>query len=117
MLSKLRRKRKGQALIEYAFLLGGIAFICLVAVSVFGHKLADQYAVSAGMLPGAHGEDNLAIGTSFFAEVTSNGGTSLTGNGRVSWDDITGNTTLGELDNNVVTAGTSGTLAFVAEFD
>lgn len=41
-------KRKGQALLEYVFLIAGIVFIALVAISVLGHKVADQYAIAAG---------------------------------------------------------------------
>ena len=56
--------RRGQGLIEYIVIVAAVALISLVAVSVYGHKVADQYAIGAGMLPGAHTEDNLPVTTS-----------------------------------------------------
>ena len=53
-----RKNRRGQGLVEYIVIVASVALIALVSVSMFGHKLADQYAVGAGMLPGAHAEDN-----------------------------------------------------------
>lgn len=111
-----RKNRRGQGLVEYIIIVAAVAMISLVAVSVFGHKVADQYAIGAGMLPGAHAEDNLAVATGSFAETTDASG-ALAGTGSVSWADITGNADGdGELENNVVVAGgvASGD-AFVAE--
>ena len=106
MFRKINQKRKGQALLEYAFLIAGIAFIALVAISVFGHKLADQYAIAAGMLPGAHAEDNEAIQGIAFVETTVNGDGNLAGTGVVEgWQDITGVTDVGEMENNVAANG------------
>ena len=48
-----RKNRRGQGLVEYIVIVASVALIALVSVSMFGHKLADQYAVGAGMLPGA----------------------------------------------------------------
>ena len=48
------RNRRGQGLVEYIIIVAAVAMISLVAVSIFGHKVADQYAIGAGMLPGAH---------------------------------------------------------------
>ena len=121
MLSrKLQRKsthnRRGQGLVEYIVIVAAVALIGLVAVSVFGHKVADQYAIGAGMLPGAHTEDNLPITTGEYAGFAENtAGDALISNGQVTWADITGNTTSGEMDNNVVTAGNTGADAFVAD--
>ena len=101
----LKKNRQGQGLVEYIIIVAAVALIALVAVSVFGHKVADQYAVGAGMLPGAHGEDNIAIQTGGFAETTDATGV-ITGTGGVSWDDVTGNADGdGELENNVTAAG------------
>jgi uncharacterized protein (UPF0333 family) len=110
MLRLKKSKKKGQALLEYVFLIAGIAFICLVAVAVFGHKLADQYAIAAGMLPGAHGEDNAPIGIASFVGTTQNAEGAIIGTGVVSWHDITGVTASGNgttngLQNNVAVAG------------
>jgi len=115
-MSKQIAKRRGQGLVEYIIIVASVALIALVAVSVFGHKVADQYAIGAGMLPGAHTEDNQAIVTGFYAGVDTTGGTT-SANGQVSWADITGNGTTGEMDNNVVTdtTNTNGADAFVGE--
>ena len=115
-LCKTTRKRSGQALVEYIVIVAAVALISLVAVSMFGHKVADQYAVGAGMLPGAHAEDNLPITTGEYAGFTENaGGTALISNGQVSWADGTGNTETGVLRNNVVVSGGNTADAFVAE--
>ena len=113
-IQKPVQKRRGQGLVEYIIIVASVALISLVALSVFGHKVADQYAIGAGMLPGAHAEDNSPIVTGFFAGVNAPEGGPITGNGQVSWSDIAGNTEPGELDNNVVTNG-SGAGAFVGE--
>ena len=112
-MSKNISKRRGQGLVEYIIIVASVALISLVALSMFGHKVADQYAIGAGMLPGGHAEDNVAIATGFFAGV--NEGDSITGNGQVSWADITGNTDPGEMKNNVVTGGSNAAENFVAE--
>ena len=116
IMSKNISKRRGQGLVEYIIIVASVALISLVALSIFGHKVADQYAIGAGMLPGAHTEDNQAIVTGFYAGVDTSGGTS-SANGEVSWADITGNSTVGEMDNNVVTdtTNTNGADSFVGE--
>ena len=113
-LRKADQKRSGQALVEYIVIVAAVALVALMSVSMFGHKVADQYAVGAGMLPGAHGEDNLPITTGHFAGVTDDG-TAITSNGQVSWADVTGNTETGVLRNNVVVSGGNSADAFVAE--
>lgn len=55
------RRRKGQALVEYALLLAGIALVCVVAVAMVGHKTSNILAVVAAVLPGAHADDNKPI--------------------------------------------------------
>lgn len=111
----IRRNRRGQGLVEYIIIVAAVAMISLVAVSVFGHKVADQYAIGAGMLPGAHAEDNLAIATGSFAGTDDASG-ALTGTGAVSWTDVTGSDpTTGTLVNNVITQGVNGGDAFVAD--
>lgn len=100
-----RKNRRGQGLVEYIIIVAAVALIALVAVSIFGHKVADQYAIGAGMLPGAHTEDNVAIVTGEYAGFTQNGDGNNVATGGVTWDDITGNATAGEMDNNVATNG------------
>ena len=112
-MSKNISKRRGQGLVEYIIIVASVALISLAALSMFGHKVADQYAVGAGLLPGAHSGDNNPIATGFFAGIneSTDGNTA---NGQVSWNDITGNTEAGELVNNVVVAGSNSGDAFVA---
>ena len=78
-------------------------------------QVADQYAIGAGMLPGAHAEDNAPIVTSEYAGFTQDADGNNVANGEVTWGAITGNATLGEMDNNVVTAASNSADAFVAE--
>ena len=115
-MSKNISKRRGQGLVEYIIIVASVALISLAALSMFGHKVADQYAVGAGMLPGAHAGDNNPIATGFFAGISENGTTGNTGNGEVSWATITGTSATGdELVNNVVASGAaSDAAAFVA---
>ncbi len=109
-----RKARRGQGLVEYIIIVASVALIALVSVSIFGHKVADQYAIGAGMLPGAHTEDNNPIVTGEFAGFSEVGGNNV-GNGEVSWGDITGNATAGEMENNVSFAGNNSADAFVGE--
>ena len=111
-----RRNRRGQGLVEYIVIVAAVALIALVSVSMFGHKLSDQYAIGAGMLPGAHAEDNNPIRTGYFAQVNQSGG-EITGTGAVGWADITGNSQVGVMDNNVIAQGSNDGAAFVAELD
>ncbi len=107
-------KRKGQALLEYVFLIAGIVFIALVAISVFGRKVADQYAIAAGMLPGAHEEDNAPIASTEWLE-TENVGGEIVGTGVVSWQNITGVTGSGAQQNNAADANGDGVAGVSAE--
>ena len=101
--------RRGQGLVEYIIIVAAVAMISLVAVSVFGHKVADQYAIGAGMLPGAHSEDNAPILTGSFAGTDEDATGNIIGNGQVSWAGITSAAVDGSegLANNVVVAGTA----------
>jgi len=58
IVSRLRRSKKGQGLVEYGLLIGGVALIAAAAVSIFGHKTSDIIATVAAVLPGAHNDDN-----------------------------------------------------------
>ena len=68
--TRLRRNRKGAALVEYAMLVGGIALICIVAVTFIGHKTNDILASVAAILPGAHTDDNGAFVSGQLVETT-----------------------------------------------
>lgn len=64
MINKLRqilRCKKGQGLVEYGILVGGIALVCLAAVAILGHKTNDLVGTVAGVLPGAHLDDTAPI--------------------------------------------------------
>lgn len=54
-------RRKGQAMVEYALLLAGIAVASVVGIAVLGHKTAENYSLLAVIMPGAHADDNQAI--------------------------------------------------------
>jgi Flp pilus assembly pilin Flp len=115
---KLFKNKKGQGLVEYAFIVAGVAFICLLALSVFGHKLSDQYAIMGGMLPGAHQGDNAPVASMAFLSTGTDAEGNQTGTGQVSWNQITGNAGtggVGGLQNNVITQGASDGDAFVGE--
>jgi Flp pilus assembly pilin Flp len=116
-LKNLLKNRKGQGLVEYAFIVAGVAFVCLLALAVFGHKVSDQYSVMAGMLPGAHAEDNAPVASQSFLQTSADGSGNITSTGRVTWKTITGGTEAGELDNNVIVAGNGNGDAFVADAD
>ena len=61
-MRKLIKNRKGQGLVEYGILVGGIALVALAATSILGHKATDLIGTVAAALPGAHqGEDQLPI--------------------------------------------------------
>lgn len=108
-MRKLFKNKKGQGLVEYAFIVAGVAFICLLALSVFGHKLSDQYAIMAGMLPGAHSEDNAPVASMAFLSTDLDADGNQTGTGAISWNQITGNVGTGGLNNVVANAGVGST--------
>jgi Flp pilus assembly pilin Flp len=70
MLRKLFRNRKGQGLVEYGLIIAGVALICAVGISVFGHKTSDMISAVAAVLPGAHTDDNNAIESGKLIETT-----------------------------------------------
>ena len=67
----LLKNRKGQALVEYGILVGGIALVCLAATAILGHKANDLIATTAASLPGAHTDDNGPIGSGKLVKTTS----------------------------------------------
>ena len=67
------RNRKGQGLVEYGILVGGVALVCLAAVALLGHQTNDIISVVAGVLPGAHADDNAPIVSGKLVATTSNG--------------------------------------------
>ena len=87
LMRRLRRNKKGAALVEYALIIAGVALIGAVAVSLFGHKVSDMLATAAAVLPGAHADDNApivsgkTIETSPNAQGVDQGGNAQTGIG------------------------------------
>ena len=71
MSRKKLSNRKGQALVEYALLIAGVALIAAAAVSLFGHKTSDMIAATAAVLPGAHEDDNGPILSGHLIETTA----------------------------------------------
>ena len=67
-LKKLARDRRGQGMVEYALLVAGVALVCVVGVSMMGHKTADLIGTTAAILPGAHDDDNGPIAASQLVE-------------------------------------------------
>ncbi|QDT35402.1 Flp family type IVb pilin [Thalassoglobus polymorphus] len=60
LAKKIRRSlnnKRGQGLVEYGILIGGVALVCLAAVSILGHKCNDLCATVAAALPCAHDDD------------------------------------------------------------
>jgi pilus assembly protein Flp/PilA len=67
------KNRKGQALVEYALLIAGVALIAVAAIAVFGHKTSDMIAAVAAVLPGSHSDDNGPIVSGKLVETAANG--------------------------------------------
>ena len=64
MLTKLRsllKNKKGQSLVEYGIIIGGVALVSLAAVALLGHKTNDIIATVTAVFPGAHADDQGVI--------------------------------------------------------
>jgi Flp pilus assembly pilin Flp len=68
---KSRRQKRGAALVEYGLIVAGVALVCVVAVSIFGHKTGQLFAAAGSVLPGAQAEDNGAIVVGKIVDTTS----------------------------------------------
>lgn len=66
------RGRKGQGIVEYGILVGGVALVCLAAVAILGHKTNDLVATVAAVLPGAHTDDQGPILSGKLVSTTAN---------------------------------------------
>ncbi|MCA9072481.1 MAG: hypothetical protein KDA84_26335 [Planctomycetaceae bacterium] len=74
MLTKLRnvlRNKKGQSLVEYGIIIGGVALVTLAAVAILGHKTNDLVASVAAALPGAHADDQGPIASGKLVNTTT----------------------------------------------
>jgi len=106
-LKRLRRDRKGAALVEYALLLSGVALVATAAVSIFGHKTNDMVSALAAVLPGAHDDDNNPILSGKMIETTVDAGSGGLVVDTQAIADNSGNSRLGDnlgvsIDNLVV---------------
>ncbi len=113
LVRRLKKSKKGAALVEYALIVAGVALIGAVAVSIFGRKVSDMLATAAAVLPGAHAEDNAPIISGKIIETSPNangldqGGNSQTGIG-LDVNAITQSTGKARLSNTV---GADGALS------
>ena len=72
-LRNLLRNKNGQGLAEYGLLVAAIIVMSLAAVSLYGHKTADMWALGAALLPGAHADDLGAIRSGKLIATTGGG--------------------------------------------
>ncbi|MEX0819213.1 MAG: class III signal peptide-containing protein [Pirellulaceae bacterium] len=98
------RSKKGQGLVEYGLIIAGVALICAVSISVFGHKTSDLISAVAAVLPGSHFDDNGPIVSGKLIETAQNADTNA-----ISLDTagIVAGNGKGRLGNNVVGTGTT----------
>jgi pilus assembly protein Flp/PilA len=71
MIAKLFHNRQGQGLVEYALLIAGVALVCAVGISLFGHKTGYLIDAVAVVIPGADADDNAPVGQGKLIETTS----------------------------------------------
>jgi pilus assembly protein Flp/PilA len=53
LIQRFRKDEQGAALVEYGLLLGLIAVICIVAVTLLGNKVSNAFSSIAAALPAA----------------------------------------------------------------
>ena len=96
------RNRRGQGMVEYALLVAGVAIVCVVGVSMMGHKTADLIGTVASILPGSHSDDN---GPIIAAQVVP---TARDAKGDITLDSTTVLNPANTLNNNLGIAGYDG---------
>ncbi len=72
-LRRFLKNKKGAAMVEYTLLVAAVFLTGIVAFTVFGKKVADVTAVSAGILPGALSTDNKPVDTNTLFEIDTSG--------------------------------------------
>ena len=103
MLRKLIRSKKGQGLVEYGLIIAGVALICAVSISIFGHKTSDLISAVATVLPGAHIDDNGPIFSGKLIETVDDHATAAGDTGiALDVQGIQANSGSGRLGNNVL---------------
>jgi pilus assembly protein Flp/PilA len=53
LMNRFRRDEQGAALVEYGLLVGLIAVICVVAITLLGGKVSNAFSSIAAALPAA----------------------------------------------------------------
>lgn len=104
MLRKMFRSKKGQGLVEYGLIIAGVALICAVAISIFGHKTSDLISAVSTVLPGAHADDNGPIVSGKLIETTMPGASGSGDGIELDVATIEANTGTGRLGNNLLGA-------------
>src|SRR4029077_217656 len=69
---------RGQSLVEYGILGGGVAIVSLAATSLLGHKVGNLIGVAASVLPADNADDQGTIFIGKVASVTGGGSTPFT---------------------------------------
>lgn len=55
--NKTKQNRRGQAMVEYAIMVGAVALVCLTAATILGHKAGALMGDVAALLPGDDADD------------------------------------------------------------
>ena len=108
-LRKNSLTRRGQAMVEYAILIGAIVLVGLGAYSLLGHKATDLVGITAALLPGHDADTTGAVFTPELVQTTNIG--SSGGNNIIGLSGVPGSATasLGmNVDGTLVTDSTSG---------
>lgn len=72
---KQLRNRKGQGLVEYALIVGGVAITTAVAIAVFGLKVSEMIGTYAVIIPGTTNNVNNDVQVGSILELNNNAGT------------------------------------------
>ena len=112
LFARLRRDRRGAALVEYSLLVAGISLISLAAVSILGHKTSDLIGTTAMVIPGAHTDDNNPIQSGHLVETAVGAGGAIS----INVQGIIGHNGTSRLDGNVFGDGTNSVLVTETQF-
>ena len=105
-MRKLLRNKKGQGLVEYGILVGGIALVALAATAILGHKTTDLISSVAAAMPGAHQDDAGAIVSGKLVRTTLNSdGTGLILDATSTQNTIESNLGIDNISSLVIEAG------------
>ncbi|MBS0209859.1 MAG: hypothetical protein JSS27_13000 [Planctomycetes bacterium] len=74
MSKQLHNSRRGQAMVEYAIIIGAVVLMGIGAMSLLGHKATDLVGITTALLPGAHADDNGVIFSGELVQTTNSSG-------------------------------------------